>query len=111
MNSHENQDIIGGYFLDGFHNNGDSATKVDGEKVCTVVKRCLELLPQNKLKVMLGAYNPALIVQLVHLGIDLFDTTYAYLAALENRALTFNFDVNREITIEDAFSIDLSDNV
>lgn len=48
------QDIIGGYFLDGFHSNGDTAHQVNENKVCEIVKNCNALLPTNKLKVMLG---------------------------------------------------------
>lgn len=56
---------------------------------------------------MLGAYSPTLIIQLIQLGVDVFDTTYAFLATSTNQALTFNFDTND--VQETQFAIDLSD--
>lgn len=109
LNAYENQDIIGGYFLDGFHCNGDSASQVDSNKVCEIVNKCIALLPTNKFKVMLGAYSPALIIKLVQLGVDVFDTTYAYLITSSNQALTFNFDLNVGEEEDSQFAIDLSD--
>lgn len=58
---------------------------------------------------MFGAYSPALTIELVQLGIDVFDTTYAYLAASNNLALTFNFDVDTETDVDLQFAIDLTD--
>lgn len=110
LNAYEKQDTIGGYFLDGFHLNSGSASDVDHEKVAAIVAYCNELLPEQKLKVMFGAYTPALIIQLVRLGVDVFDTTFAYLTTTKKQALTFNFDI-----VENAskpgqnFAIDLSD--
>lgn len=109
MNEYENQDIIGGYFLDGFHNNGEKAIQVDANKVCDIVQKCSSLLPTDKLKIMLGAYSPTLIIKLVQLGVDLFDTTYAFLATSKNQALTFNFTVDKHTTHDLQFAIDLSD--
>lgn len=109
LNDYEDQDIIGGYFIDGFHTNGESAFKVNNSAVCDIVRKCNELLSQNKLKVMCGAYSPKMILELVQLNVDLFDTTYAYLAASEHRALTFSFHLNDMLPEENEFQIDLSD--
>lgn len=109
INAYENQEIIGGYFLDGFHSNGDTAEQIDSNKVCEIVEKCNNLLPTNKLKVMLGAYRPELIIRLVQLGVDVFDTTYAYLITSANQALTFNFDLNINSEQNLLFAIDLSD--
>lgn len=108
LNEYENQNIIGGYFLDGFHSNGESAKILDASKVCDIVKTCTVLLPANKLKIMLGAYSPSLIIQLIQLGVDVFDSTYVYLATSANQALTFDFDVNTT-NQRSSFAIDLSD--
>ncbi|XP_055315394.1 queuine tRNA-ribosyltransferase accessory subunit 2 [Sitodiplosis mosellana] len=110
LNAYENQEIIGGYFLDGFHSNGNSANQVDSNKVCDIIEKCNALLPTNKLKVMLGAYSPTLIIKLIQLGVDVFDTTYAYLMTSINQALTFNFDLDTNVEPDShQFSIDLSD--
>lgn len=110
LNDFKNQEMIGGYFLDGFHSNGETAKKLDALKVCEIVEKCVVQLPANKLKIMLGAYSPALVIQLIQLGVDVFDTTYAYLAASINQALTFTFDVNHCANDQNSsFAIDLSD--
>lgn len=110
LNEYDDQEIIGGYFLDGFHSSGETAKQLDASKVCEIVEKCNDQLPTNKLKVMFGAYSPALVIQLIQLGVDLFDTTYAYLATSTNQALTFSFDLHRcGSNQESEFAIDLSD--
>lgn len=108
INEHENQDLIGGYFLDGFHSNAESANQIDSTMVCTIVEKCIKLLPANKVIVMFGAYSPKLVIELIQLGVDLFDTTYAYLFSMNNQALTFNYNVNISVEDNASFAIDLS---
>lgn len=108
MEAHENQ--IGGYFLDGFHNGAESATEVSSKKVKEIVAKCTALLKEDKLRCILGAYTPLLTVELVQLGIDVFDTSYVYIATQSNKALVFRCDVdanNTETTSE--LTIDLTD--
>lgn len=110
LNDYENQEIIGGYFLDGFHSSGETAKQLDALKVCKIVEKCAAMLPVNKIKIMLGAYSPTLVIQLIQLGVDVFDTTYAYLSTSINQALTFTFDVNCSTNeLVPPFAIDLSD--
>lgn len=112
LNEFKNQEIIAGYFLDGFHSNGDTAKQLDASKVCEIVDKCIAQLPVDKPKIMLGAYSPALVIQLIQLGVDIFDTTYAYLATSMNQALTFTFDVNRcSNDLDSPFAIDLADSM
>lgn len=108
LNSKNVQHLIGGYFLDGFHTNGDTATKLENENVENVVKQCQTLLPKEKLKMMLGAYSPLLTLKLIKLGVDLFDNTFAYLATTRDVALTFNFNIHDK-NKENVFEINLSD--
>lgn len=112
LNEFANQGLIGGYFLDGFHGNGESAKQLNASKVCEIVEKCIAQLPADKLKIMFGAYSPALVIQLIQLGVDIFDTTYAFLATSMNQALTFTFDVNRNSNVLDSpFAIDLTDSM
>lgn len=54
---------------------------------------CLQrLLPENKMRIVHGCWNPVVIIQLVKLGIDLFDTSYLHVVTERQAALTFNFD-------------------
>lgn len=47
-------------------------------------------LPPEKLRVLHGCYNPVTVIGLVELGVDLFDTSYCYLATERSAALTFS---------------------
>ncbi len=103
-----NNSDIDGYFLDGFHNNGTTATSLQINNIKDIVQKCNELLPADKFKVMFGPYNPVVMLQLIQLGVDVFDSSYCYLATKHNCALTFGYDVE---TTSDAveFDMDLSD--
>lgn len=47
----------------------------------------------KKPKMMPGAYSPLAILELIRLGVDFFDSSYAYCASINFKALTFNFDL------------------
>lgn len=106
MIRHMQQPEVGGYFLDGFHTNGSTATTLQIDTIETIVKRCMELLPANKLKIMMGAYTPVTTLQLIQLGIDLFDNSYAYLATKNDCALTFRHSLDDESS---TYDLDVSD--
>lgn len=99
---------IDGYFLDGLHSNGITATSLRIDNIQDVVRKCNELLPADKFKVMFGPYNPVVMLQLIELGVDVFDSSYCYLATTHNCALTFRFDVEN-ISEMHEFDVDLSD--
>ncbi|XP_030385269.1 queuine tRNA-ribosyltransferase accessory subunit 2 [Scaptodrosophila lebanonensis] len=87
---------FGGYVLEGFHTNGLSATHLEASKLLPIVKHCVTELDDEKPRMMCGAYTPLMILELVRLGVDMFDTSYAYCAAVNYKALTFNFELNDE---------------
>lgn len=97
---------ISGYFLDGFHSNGKTAALIDLAEVRPLVSGCLELLPADKLRCMFGAYSPVSTLELIALGVDVFDNSYAYVATINNCALTFAFEVDAVAT---AFDLHLAD--
>lgn len=41
---------------------------------------------------MHGCWNPLVIIKLVSLGIDMFDTSYLYIVGERKSALTFSYD-------------------
>lgn len=102
------QPEVDGYFLDGFHSNGVSATSIRIDGIQTIVSRCMELLPAEKMKMMLGAYSPLTTLQLISMGVDVFDNSYAYLSSLNFCALTFSFNVE---SVSSDFDMDLSDSM
>lgn len=103
------EDKIIGYFIDGFHRNGHEATLVNSVNVNELVKSTLLLLPQDKLKMMFGAFLPHLLLDLVSLGIDIFDSSFAILTAKMNRALTFKFNLQDPASLDCDPEIDLMD--
>ncbi|KAH8329721.1 hypothetical protein KR067_001236 [Drosophila pandora] len=81
----------GGYVLEGFHNNGLSATSLDTSKLLPIVEHCVKQLEEDKPRIIPGAYTPLTVLELIRLGIDVFDTSYAYCATHNFKALTFSF--------------------
>lgn len=89
------ENITDGYIFEGFHNNGLTATEVDAEQLVKVMTHCLNELDVEKPKMMPGAYTPPVMLELISLGADIFDTTYAFCAASSFKALIFNFDLKK----------------
>lgn len=93
LSTHEND--IDGYFLDGLHLNGLTVTtlmKDDINQLYDIVDFCMKDLPEAKPKFMFGPYPPPIILQLVKRGVDIFDTSYAYLATQSLHALLFDVE-------------------
>lgn len=89
------ESITGGYIFEGFHNNGLTATDVDADQLLKVMTHCLNELNVEKPKMLPGAYTPPVMLELISLGVDIFDTSYAFCAASNFKALTFNFDLTK----------------
>ncbi|XP_016965666.1 queuine tRNA-ribosyltransferase accessory subunit 2 [Drosophila biarmipes] len=81
----------GGYILEGFHTNGLSATTLESSQLVNIVEYCVKQLEEDKPRIMPGAYTPLTVLELIRQGIDVFDTSYAYCASLNFKALTFGF--------------------
>lgn len=99
---------IQGFLIDGLHTNGPDVAKIKTETIKKIVGDCIiSLLPTDKLKIMLGSYNPVVVLEMIKLGVDIFDSTFPYLVTVSNKALTFNFKLE-EVTKND-FDLDLTD--
>ncbi|XP_065361245.1 queuine tRNA-ribosyltransferase accessory subunit 2 [Calliphora vicina] len=90
--------VIGGFIFEGFHCYGLSATEVKDEQILPIMKHCLKELDADKPLMLPGAFTPVLILKLVQLGVDIFDSSYAYCAAANFKALSFNFDLSSKAT-------------
>lgn len=100
---------IDGFVLDGFHTNGVPATKLNLASLKEVVSVTLQELGEKQKPIaMLGAYSPLAVLEMVKLGVDVFDSSYVYISTKHFKSLTFNFDLSKK---DDAnqFSLDLSD--
>ncbi|KZC04940.1 Queuine tRNA-ribosyltransferase subunit QTRTD1 like protein [Dufourea novaeangliae] len=104
-----------GYVIDGLHNNGPLVHSITSEQIKQIVEQAVSLLPSEKLKVSMGCWNPPTVLDLIELGIDVFDTSYPYVAVKNAEALTFLCDHNtcgdvlevisfRDIRYEEDFS-------
>ncbi|XP_046734390.1 queuine tRNA-ribosyltransferase accessory subunit 2 [Diprion similis] len=80
---------LAGYVIDGLHNNGPETEKIPFQSVEDIVKHTISLLPQDKMRVSMGAWNPVTVMNLIKLGVDLFDSSYPYLVTERSCALTF----------------------
>ncbi|KAG7187650.1 hypothetical protein KM043_016708 [Ampulex compressa] len=78
-----------GYVIDGLHENGAVARDIPFAQIREIVQHTIELLPAEKLRVSMGSWNPVTVLGLINLGVDIFDTTYAYIATEKTEALNF----------------------
>ncbi|OXU32290.1 hypothetical protein TSAR_007066 [Trichomalopsis sarcophagae] len=78
-----------GYMIDGLHKNGIEVQNISIDQIKPVIEHSLNLLPMDKLRVLMGCWNPPTILDLVDLGIDVFDSSYSFLMTEQSKALTF----------------------
>lgn len=102
--------LSGGYIFEGFHNYGLTASEVTAEQIIPIMTHCLKELECDKPRMLPGAYTPLIMLQLIQLGVDIFDTSYAYCAAINFKALSFSFELNsKSDSISETPFIDLTD--
>lgn len=92
INEVTKDDIIKGVLIDGLHNNGPEVEFIAFEEPKSIVEFIVNYLPEDKMRVVQGCWNPVVILKLVRMGIDVFDTSYCNLVTERSSALTFNFD-------------------
>ncbi|XP_023296902.2 queuine tRNA-ribosyltransferase accessory subunit 2 [Lucilia cuprina] len=100
--------VIGGYIFEGFHSYGLSATEVKSEQIMPIMSHCFKELDTDKPFMLPGAFTPVIMLKLIQLGVDIFDSSYAYCAATNFKVLSFNFDLSQKTTTETPF-IDVTD--
>ncbi|XP_058066299.1 queuine tRNA-ribosyltransferase accessory subunit 2 [Anopheles bellator] len=97
------QDVdFAGYLIDGLHTNDPSTvTQLDSAVLLPVVSSVCEALPEEKIRLCFGAYDPSVILDMVCAGVDVFDTSFAYVkAAQQHRAIVFSFDVATKLEVD-----------
>lgn len=98
---------IQGFLIDGLHTNGPEVSKIKTESIKKIVEDSISLLPTEKVKIMLGSYSPVVVLEMIKLGVDIFDSTFPYLSTVSNKALTFNFKLEERSSND--FDLDLTD--
>lgn len=103
--------LCGGFIFEGFHNYGLSASEVSSEQIVPIITHCLKELQNDKPLMLPGAYTPFVMLNLIQLGVDIFDSSYAYCAAINFKALSFNFNLNTKAagSISETPFIDITD--
>ncbi|XP_022907879.1 queuine tRNA-ribosyltransferase accessory subunit 2 [Onthophagus taurus] len=92
----DKDEYIGGYLIDGLHNNGPEVEFLPIDEVDKVVDFVVKNLPKEKFKSIQGCWNPVNVIKLVQLGIDIFDTSYSYIVTERSSALAFGMDETDE---------------
>uniref|UniRef100_A0A1B6L868 Queuine tRNA-ribosyltransferase accessory subunit 2 n=1 Tax=Graphocephala atropunctata TaxID=36148 RepID=A0A1B6L868_9HEMI len=82
---------VQGFVIDGLHNNGTSVEQMAYHTIRPVITETLRHLPEDKLRVLHGSWRPDVVLELVHAGIDVFDSSLAYSATERGCALTFTY--------------------
>ncbi|KAK2164738.1 hypothetical protein LSH36_59g00015 [Paralvinella palmiformis] len=67
---------VAGFSMEGFHNFGPESETFDLEDVKHLLSKTLELLPQDKPRILPGLMSPANLLFAVELGFDILDTSY-----------------------------------
>ena len=66
--------------MDGFHDGGDHALKVNiADEIAPLLKDVFTILPVEKPRLYLGMCDPKMVLDLVSLGVDVFETSFASL--------------------------------
>lgn len=92
-----------GYVIDGLHNNGPDVEHLTFGDVKPVLEETLKHLPNEKFRLLHGCWNPEAVLNMAELGIDAFDSSYAYIVTERGGALIFqNAITNLDICSEAA---------
>ncbi|EFA00359.1 queuine tRNA-ribosyltransferase accessory subunit 2 [Tribolium castaneum] len=97
---------VGGFLIDGLHNNGPETEFLEFAEIEPVVKNILNKLPTDKLRVIQGCWNPVNVINLVEMGIDLFDSSYCHILTERSAAMTFAIEPTDQT---DTYEINLRD--
>ncbi|XP_044732033.1 queuine tRNA-ribosyltransferase accessory subunit 2 [Chrysoperla carnea] len=104
----ENILSVSGFLIDGIHNNGPELELLNFTEVKPVLDETLKMLPEDKLRSVHGCWNPLAVINLVQMGVDVFDTSFPYIVTERSAALTFNYRPS-DGEISEKFEINLRD--
>ncbi|KAK7586178.1 hypothetical protein V9T40_004054 [Parthenolecanium corni] len=82
-----------GYLIDGLFTDEIAAHEVPIDSVMKIISHTVNFLPEERLRIVHGSWDPETVLKMVKSGIDIFDTSFPILNAENGRALLFNFDV------------------
>lgn len=80
---------VQGFIIDGFHVNGPDVEYIDFSKIKPLLLDVVSLLPNNKPRMLNGAFSFEAIIEAVKCGIDIFDSSYVYILSEAGEASIF----------------------
>ncbi|XP_043462948.1 queuine tRNA-ribosyltransferase accessory subunit 2 isoform X2 [Leptopilina heterotoma] len=105
----KNKDLLG-YVIDGLHRNGPETAAIKYEEINKIMQHTINMLPKEKLRVTMGCWNPIVVLDLIGLGVDVFDSSYAFLITEQLKAFTFQYESNNLHQIDETLpEISLND--
>ncbi|XP_014789636.1 queuine tRNA-ribosyltransferase accessory subunit 2 isoform X3 [Octopus bimaculoides] len=90
-------DFPKGFVLEGLHRSGVTSESVTTEKMNEVLSHVINNLPEDKPRLMQSLWTPAKVLEAVEQGIDIFDSSYPYLATERGAALVFSFQSTKSL--------------
>ncbi|XP_052831299.1 queuine tRNA-ribosyltransferase accessory subunit 2 isoform X2 [Octopus bimaculoides] len=88
---------VQGFVLEGLHRSGVTSESVTTEKMNEVLSHVINNLPEDKPRLMQSLWTPAKVLEAVEQGIDIFDSSYPYLATERGAALVFSFQSTKSL--------------
>ncbi|XP_026480252.1 queuine tRNA-ribosyltransferase accessory subunit 2-like [Ctenocephalides felis] len=83
---------VGGILINGLQANGPFNENLCNDDFYKIIEYVISNSPPSLLRSVSGSFPPIIIMKLISLGIDVFDTSYANNATERNCALTFSFE-------------------
>ncbi|GAB1606964.1 queuine tRNA-ribosyltransferase accessory subunit 2-like [Argonauta hians] len=104
---------VQGFVIEGFHRSGATSENVPTEKMTEVLQHVISNLPEDKPRLMQSVWSPLKVLEAVQQGIDIFDSSYPYVATERGAALVFDFVSSKSLeqtsnTTLKSWEIDLS---
>lgn len=94
----DSKSLIFGYFYDGFHLNGQLDKNFQIEPVIDIIKEIITILPIDKPRMISGSFNPSMIMALVEVGMDIFESSYPFHCTSKGLALSFQNTIQKRLS-------------
>ncbi|KAL4112322.1 hypothetical protein QTP88_016134 [Uroleucon formosanum] len=86
-------DDILGFLFDGFFTDGTIVEEISSDLILPIISKTMEYVPNDKMKIIFGAWTPSLIIDLINSGMDMFDSSLPYITTERNAALIFDYNL------------------
>lgn len=87
---------VQGFVLEGFHRVGPSSEDFDLQGSSDLIRAIMKLLPEEKPRMMHAVWRPDTVLAAIELGVDIFDSSYAYTVTEKGHALVFTYTCSHD---------------